>query len=146
MLLGKFDLLDSYLVDFRVLYSAELLRHLVVVNVALNDLLKRVNLWVVLQLIFDMEGKLLNFLVDKYVDLSVNLLHLELNFFILDRLKLFPRRLCCLRLLLVLQLVLGHFNEFCDRFNALLLLFFFCDSRWSSCRDRVPCRCFLLPL
>lgn len=146
VLLGKFDLLDSYLVDFSILYPAELLRHLVVVNVALNDLLKRVNFWVVLQLIFDMEGKLLNFLIDKYVDLSVNLLHLELNLFILDRLELFPRRLSCLRLLLVLQLVLGHFDEFCDRFNALLLLLYFRDSRGSSCGGRVPCRRFLLPL
>ena len=146
VLLGKFDLLDSYLIDFSILYPAELLRHLVVVNVALNDLLKRVNFWVVLQLIFDMEGKLLNFLIDKYVDLSVNLLHLELNLFILDRLELFPRRLSCLRLLLVLQLVLSHFDEFCDRFNALLLLLYFCDSRGSSRRDRIPCRRFLLPL
>ena len=76
VLLSKLDFLDSDLVDFGLFNLTKLLGHPVILNVALYNGLQSVNLRVVLKIVFNVERKLLNLLVNENVDFFVNLLHL----------------------------------------------------------------------
>lgn len=88
VLLRKFDLLNRRFVNANLLNLIEFPRQLVVLDALVNDLSQLINLGEVLQLVLNMERKLLYLLLDKEVHFSVNFLHLQLDLFVLYRLGL----------------------------------------------------------
>ena len=84
VLASKFQFLDRGLVDLALLHLAEFLRHLVVLNRFIYDIVDFLDFLEGLELVFDVERKLLHLLVDQKVDLTINFFHFKLNFFVFD--------------------------------------------------------------
>lgn len=76
MFFSKLHFFNRYFIETSLFYLIELFGHLVVGYALLDDLGQLVDLRKILQVIFYLERELLNFLLDQFVDFSVNFMHL----------------------------------------------------------------------